>query len=183
MLFLVSVAETSEDVHPQQLCGSNREEAICTKMGDPTWFSTWHYPNKNLLSLTENLPPMPYLSYMLNTIIYSWYWDLFYSIAHVKWDLKIIVFFYEINILILWSVFMAGHCMGVWRDTGERNARRATEASFPEIWQPPEWESDSRVSTCCGRSDLKTIYICIKIKQELWCKSFIPYVWLRVLSH
>ncbi len=76
MLFLVSVAETSEDVHPQQLCGSNREEAICTKMGDPTWFSTWHYPNKNLLSLTENLPPMPYLSYMLNTIIYSWYWDL-----------------------------------------------------------------------------------------------------------
>lgn len=50
--FLVSTAKTSEDVHPQQLHSSNREETICTKMGDPTWFSTWHYPNKNLLSLT-----------------------------------------------------------------------------------------------------------------------------------
>lgn len=49
--FLVSADETSEDIHPQQLCGSNREEAICSKMGDPTWFSTRHYPNKNLLSL------------------------------------------------------------------------------------------------------------------------------------
>lgn len=157
LFFLVSTAETSEDVHPQQLCGSNREEAIRTKMGDPTWFSTWHYPNKNLLSLTWRI----------------FHWCLIFYICLMLLFIHMILSFFTpwnlwnetIRSPFLWNkhfntqkvnvaVFMAGLCMGVWRDTGECNAHHAKEASFQEILQLPEWEPDSHVSTCCGRLDL-----------------------------
>lgn len=157
LFFHFSTVETSEDVHPQQLCGSNREEAICTKMGDPKWFSTWHYPNKNFLSLTwRKFHWCLIFLYMLNAIIYSYDIEFFYSIELVKMR-QLDHCFYEINILILKvnvAVFMAGLCKGVWRDTGECNAHHAKEASFQEILQLPEWEPDSHVSTCCGRLNL-----------------------------
>lgn len=138
----------------------------------------WHMAlsqQKSPILDIENLPPMPYLSYMLNTIIYSGYWDLIYSIAHVKWDLKIIVLlnkhFNTLKcVLCSWQVT-------VWELEGIQGC--VTHIMPQKLLFEKFYSLQSENQTLVFQHAVdvqtwKTICICIKIIKELGSKCFFP---------